>query len=80
MRELRGLDHYLTTEPPERQNDLTVDDEGCADCGDLVCTCDERCPGCGRMLVLCASKADADEFGACSECRQDWAEAAEDAW
>ena len=77
---MNGLDCWLTTQPEDEQNALTdtTPDEGCADCGDAVCTCDERCPGCMRLFVVCATKADAEDYGMCAECRQDAAESLRD--
>lgn len=74
-----SLDHYLTTQPLDEQNALTPEEpEGCADCGQAVCDCDERCPGCMRKFTVCATKADAEEFGMCVPCRIDLAESLRD--
>lgn len=73
-----GLDHYRTAQPEDEQNALTAEPDGCADCGDAVCTCDERCPGCMRLFAVCATKADAEEYGLCAECRMDEAESRRD--
>ncbi len=76
---LPRFDEWLTTQPADGQNALAPDaPEGCADCGDAACTCDERCPGCMRLFVACATKADAEAYGMCAECRQDAADAREE--
>lgn len=65
-----SLDHYLTTEPAERQDALTPDEpEGC-DCGQVVCDCDERCYACGARFAY----PEDWEMGMCVPCRQARAE------
>jgi hypothetical protein len=69
---MTGLDHYLTTEPEERQDDLTPDDDGCRDCGHSPCDCDASCPTCGQPWRSQAEEA----AGQCVECQVDYAETA----
>ncbi len=62
-----SLDHYLSTEPEDRQNALTAEEpEGCADCGQAVCDCDTRCPGCMKKWPSAEEQA----LGFCWNCRQ----------
>lgn len=65
-----SLDHYLTTEPEDRQNALTAEEPDiCSDCGDTPCTCDARCWKCG--CVPQANDVDFPEMGVCLDCRID---------
>lgn len=66
-------DDWKTTAPDPG----TVEDvDGCADCGDLACSCDVRCWLCGQRFT---SEADA-EAGVCWECQIDAAAAAAEDW
>lgn len=68
----RNYDTWKADDAPDPGR--VEDVEGCADCGDLICTCDERCPGCMKKFT---SAADAD-FGMCVPCRIDLAESLRD--